>query len=217
VIVVCAHPARELDPRLAAIADQVVWDTDGVGSNRNHARAWRAAANTDAPWTAVVEDDAIPVDDCLTQLPAMLSHAPTRIVSAYLGSGRPEKYQPAIRDALARDPQWIISTDLLHHVAVFTTPQLALQFADLLDSSPWPCDSAIGFWARKNRHPISYCVPSLFDHSDPQPLITDRHVTEVPRHAWRTGGRDWSGDRVEFLNQQAETMYRGLLKLPSVK
>lgn len=210
-LVVCAHPSRTLDPRLESIADEVVWDDQGYGSNLNHARAWRAAAETNTPYCAVIEDDAVPIPDLLTHLPVMLSQAPTHIISAYCGRGRPEKHQPALHAAMNRDPSWIISTDLLHHVAVFTTPTLALRFAEVLEGSPWPCDSAIGFYARKHRLPISYPIPSLFDHADPEPLITDRHVTEVPRHAWRTGATGWDGG-VVCLDRQTENLYGHLFQ-----
>lgn len=184
----------------AALADvvgaSVVSVDDGtMGCERNHQKVWRWLSQRTDDWAVVLEDDAVPVPGFRTQLAQALNHAPTPIVSLYLGRMRPPWAQDAILTAVtkASDADWIVSNHMLHAVGY------AIK-AELLPTIPrvgaTPVDQHLSAWAP---HPISYCWPSLLDHAD-LPTIVD-HPDGQPRPpgrvAWKTAAHQiWSNRSV---------------------
>jgi hypothetical protein len=212
---VCAHPDR-LAAAYGIAYDLNAWitlDSDGIGSSRNHARAWRDAYNLDpAEFVSVVEDDAIPAIPIREHMARILAESPAPIVSGYLGSGRPPQYQPLIAEALKADPTWIIADELLHHVAVFVRRQYVPSLIAYLEAHPnFPCDEALSVWAQNNRLPVAYPIPSPFQHRDDEPVIRNQDRAQPVREArkaWRHGVREtWVGGRVVLLDQKTKNRY----------
>lgn len=182
-----------------ALVDQVrpaalFEDSTGIGCEANHARAWQWMTDhrTSVDWCVVLEDDAQPVEGFHDQLAAALAVAPAPIVSLYLGTGYPPLWQPRIRAAIhateGTSTNWLLAHSLLHAVGV------AIR-SDLLPMKLNPhiaIDQAISNWAKRNDHLVAYTLPSLVDHADEQPVITqrfDRHPRTKPRRAHIVGTR----------------------------
>lgn len=199
---VVAHEQRKqqaLELADRARAAHVSFDNGDIGCDQNHQQAWRQLACTDTDWSIVLEDDAVIDDNFTSHARAALTHAPRNIVSFYLGTARPPHWQTRISDALdkahANDAAWIVSTHLLHAVAVaIRAPLVPAMLEHVARRRYLPIDEAIGQWARTLRQstterPIAYTVPSLVDHSDLPTLAQhpDHQPRTQPRHAWQYG------------------------------
>ncbi|MEU2106481.1 hypothetical protein [Nocardia sp. NPDC019255] len=170
-------------------------DDWGIGAAANHLRAWTTASAEKSTWTAVIEDDAVPVDDITTQAAKALSVAPEPVVSMYLGRGRPIRFQERISRALhridERDPHWLTTTHVLHAVAVALHSDLVADWLDWAQDKTQPIDARMTAWCIARGHRVAYCWPSLFEHQDGPSLIpTDSTRPARARTAWRTGTRD---------------------------
>lgn len=193
-IVVVAHTERSdaaHDLAETTGAQHITMDDGTLGCEGNHRRAWQwHTEHLHTDWAIVLEDDAVPVPDFTEQLDAALHMAPTPIVSLYLGTGNPPIWQPRIRHAIdiAGQANWLVSTSLLHAVAVaIRTELLPIQVDEHM-----PIDNAISNWAKRNDLLVGYTLPSLVDHADTQPVITqryDRQPRDLPRRAHRVGTR----------------------------
>lgn len=204
-IVIVAHTARrDAATELATLvnADEILTDDGTLGCEGNHRRAWEwHAENTPHDWAVVLEDDAVPVPDFTQQLAAALRVAPTPIVSLYLGTGNPTIWQPRITRAIntAGQANWLVSNTLLHAVAVAIRADLLPTHID----TRMPIDNAISNWAKRHDHLVAYTLPSLVDHADTQPVITqryDRKPRDLPRRAHRVGTRAHWTRRLAPLN-----------------
>jgi len=177
--------------RLAANvqADYLSIDDGTLGCEGNHMAVLGHLSGLDTDWLIVLEDDALPCDGFREQADAALTVAPAPIVSFYLGTNRPEYYQPLgaphavplqprIRAALTHDTPWIVARSLFHAVAVAMPTTLARDMVDDLDLSR-PIDKAISLWAETHRHTVAYTNPSLVDHRDTPTLV--RHHDGAPR------------------------------------
>lgn len=179
--------AKTLDATLAV-------DDGTLGADANHLRAWTTAQSTEHDWIAVVEDDAVPVDDITTQAQQALAVAPEPVVSMYLGRGRPIRWQDRMSRALSTtrtDPHWFTTTHVLHAVAVAIHTDLVEDWLDWAQDKTRPIDERMTAWCIARGHRVAYCNPSLFDHQDGPSLIpTDKTRPARARTAWRTGTRD---------------------------
>jgi hypothetical protein len=191
--VVAHHTRRRMADQLAAQTDATYVSVDDgtVGANVNHQKVWTYLANLDTEWSLCLEDDAVPVGGFTVHTAAALTHAPAPIISFYLGTGRPPHWQNRISDAVAKadvnQTAWIMSTHLLHAVAVAARTELIPGMLTYLARRRYyPIDEAITQWARRTNQPIAYTHGSLVDHMD-GPTI-ERHRDGQPRlearHAW---------------------------------
>src|SRR5690606_32911985 len=138
------------------------------GAMWNHRRALTWAAAQPAR-VIVLEDDAQPVPDFMPRAAALLARHPREMVSLYLGTGRPFRYQPAIAAALAQADaagRDIIALSTLIHGVAYSIPT-----ADLPRILSRPLGSQADFaigraWGRA----VVYAVPSLVDHADGPPV-----------------------------------------------
>ena len=180
---------------LAKTLDATLTVDDGsLGADANHLRAWTTAQSTEHAWIAVVEDDAVPVDDITTQTQQALAVAPEPVVSMYLGQGRPVRFQERITRAMhrieERDPHWLTATHMLHAVAVAVHTDLVEDWLDWAHESTLPIDERMTAWCLGRGHRVAYAWPSLFDHQDGPALIpADKTRPPRQRTAWRTGTR----------------------------
>lgn len=176
-------------------------DDGSLGCEFNHLQAWDSiAASATTEWCMVLEDDAEPIPDLAQQLGRVLPASPAPVVSLYLGRGRPTHWQRRVGNAMRFDRPFIVTTHLLHCVAVCIRTELV---GDLLDDARdaiteanKPIDEALTEALQKRNLPIAYTNPSLVDHADEPSVAIHRYEQPQlePRVAWSVGGRSsWVG------------------------
>lgn len=203
---VVAHEARIVEAtELANSLGAVITVDDGTaGADANHLKAWAATSAMDGQWSAVLEDDAIPVHGFLEQAEAALAAAPADVVSLYLGTGKPRAWQQqvipaALANADAHQAHWIATGHVLHAVAIAMRTELREDWLAWAPQSTRPIDQRLSEWCRLRDHTVAYAVPSLVDHHDGPTLInhSDRKPRSMARIAWRTGTRsNWNSRAV---------------------
>lgn len=185
---------REQAEALAELvnADVLSIDDGTLGCEGNHAKVQSLLAELPSSYSVILEDDALPVPGFREQLADALIHAPTPIVSLYLGKLRPQWAQDRVANAITQaqteHADWIVSSYLLHAVGY------AIK-TDLLPSllhyppSPLPIDEHITRWGKTYGHLTAYAWPSLVEHAD-TPTVIQVHPDNQPRvpgrTAWRT-------------------------------
>lgn len=206
--IVAHHSRQERAVRLADHlgADVVAIDTGRVGAGPNHEACYEWLADTGAPWSVLLEDDAVPVTSFPAQLEQVLRVAPSSLVSLYLGRTRPPHYQPSIARVITGDENFLLCDELLHHVAVaIRTPLIPALLSHIRADRRYrtgrtPIDEAIGGFARGAGIRVAYCHPSIVDHENRLPTVIGRHASQHPaddgtrpateiRRAWAFGVR----------------------------
>lgn len=196
MIAVCGHTRRrvqalQLSKRLNA---GLVLDNGSLGSNVNHDRAWRFAAEGRGKWALVVEDDAVPVEDFGAHAAQMLMRVPgDGIVSFYMGTSYPihvqTKYRKAVRLAEKEQAGWIKGDAVNHGVAIAIRTEVVPDMLDYVQDIDKPYDERLSVWARARGLPCWYTFPSLVDHEDSDPVLpaSKWQPRDKARRAWRTG------------------------------
>ncbi|WP_280473285.1 hypothetical protein [Nocardia asiatica] len=185
--------ATELAHSIGAV---ISLDDGSKGAGGNHLEAWRLTSGLETEWAAVLEDDALPVPGFTQQAEQALEAAPEPVVSFYLGRTRPVRWQERISRALIRiddrDPHWLITTHVLHAVAVALHTDLCDDWLDFATDNTLPPDERMTAWCIARGHKVGYAWPSLVDHADGPTLVKHSNTgnTTSPRIAWRTGTRD---------------------------
>ena len=179
--------AQSLDADLAL-------DTQASGLTANGQRAWTAAAMTNADWTVVLEDDAIPCTDFHTHLTQALTSAPCDVVSLYCGTSYPLQAQDVYRQAITHANQhgdhYLTLPNLWHTVGTAIRTHLVNHMLEHIADSTLPLDEAITTWMQTTGRPVAYTWPSLVDHKDDHTIIDhpDGLGRTMPRKAWRFAG-----------------------------
>jgi GR25 family glycosyltransferase involved in LPS biosynthesis len=179
-IAIVAHPKRNAEAmRLAAQVDAeaLCWDLGEFGAEHNHLQAWRWLAEEDSEWCVVLEDDVIPCSGFLWQLRDALAHAPSPIVSLYLGRGRPPHWQESIARAITDAPSFLTAPAMLSCQGYAMRTELfrgynAVKF--FINTKRAPIDEAMTLWIGSHTMKgsvVSYPVPSLIDHRDGPTLV----------------------------------------------
>lgn len=123
----------------------------------------------------IMEDDAIPVVGFVELAEFWCGQLPDHLISFYLGTSRPHKWQGRVDLALATtfDPYIELPT-LIHGVCYSIPPN---EVTRVLENMQGPeADYAIGRgWGR----PVVYPVESLVEHRDGTPV--ERHPDGEPR------------------------------------
>lgn len=194
--VIMAHPVRQAEAEeLQSSLDrpvEIVYDTNPIPSANpgqrwaNGRRCWEAA-DPEADWHMVVQDDAIACPDLLAGLEVALDQVgPDGLVSAYTGTGRPE--QRHIRRALVHAEQkqhsWISTRSLCWGVAIIapvhSIPGMLKWCSQPDRSSHLNYDMSLGRYYRDVlRWRTWYTVPSLVDHRDGESLVGHGGVGRV--------------------------------------
>ena len=168
-------------------AEVVMVDEGGsLGCNANHLRTMEWLHNYPAPgvvvnensWVVVLEDDAIPCNNFRNELCMALNVAPSPVVSLYLGRAKPEHWQEPIARVAAAECSWLMATDMLHAVGYAIKRSLAQEFMEEVpglthNGRELPIDEAISKWCRTAGYKVAYSHPSLVNHNDGVPIITD--------------------------------------------
>lgn len=204
---VMAHTARlgaALELAETVGADLFV-DDGTLGENANSDRAW-AAADPEADWHVVLQDDAVPVPGFTGQVEAALSVAPATVVSFYVGGGMPFQTVGPVRYAIEQadlvDAAWFEADTLHWGVGVAMPAAWVHDYLTRVAGDETPYDERIGAYVARHRGtPVRYTWPSLVDHADGPTLVehADGLPRVVPRRAYRTGTRnDWDAAVVRF-------------------
>lgn len=201
---IVAHTARTHQAKQLAAAvgaDFISFDTGLLGCDENHYHVQTHLGGLVSDWSIILEDDALPIADFTAQATSALVHAPSPIVSFYLGRKRPPHYQNRIRQALTRanetNAHWIVATRLLHAVAYAIRTPLLRSLTE--HSTDLPADENVSDWAQRYGHTVAYTVGSLCDHADLPSLAhhQDRAKRTPGRVAWQTGGHTiWTSKAV---------------------
>jgi GR25 family glycosyltransferase involved in LPS biosynthesis len=210
-LAVVGHPDRQemLDQLVKSVrADAVSLDNTAMGCGRNHlkaiAQAYGHAVEHYKKWIVILEDDAIPVPDFRAQVEAALQHAPTQMVSFYLGINHPLQYQYNFSKAVKEQTSWIIHPNMRHAVGyaigIKYVPSLRETMSEFVEKN-WAPDDAMSEYAKATKHLVSYTNPSLVDHQDSPSVIKNRtHLGEpvtakpLARKAHRFGPKlNWDG------------------------
>lgn len=190
-VAVMAHPARaEQAEKLAADIDATItWD-NGSGEWDCGARAWASLADSPAPWTCVVQDDALPIDGFRQHLEHVATAMPARTAcSLYVGTGRPRAaaVTRAVAEADRLNASWLECDGLLWGVAIMLPTEHIPPMLTWAASSSLPYDQRISHWYRLNNHRVRHCWPSLVDHADGPRLAATGGTPTMPRRAHRVG------------------------------
>lgn len=217
---IVAHYSRhERATRLADIvgAEVVAVDQGGMGAGSNHEVCYDWLAESQSAWTVVLEDDAMPVRGFVGQLEQVLRAAPSPLVSLYLGRGRPPHWQIPIAQVITQDANFLLGSELLHHVAVAIRTPLVPGMLRFIRADPdyaagkLPIDEAIGRWARQAaKVPVSYAHPSIVNHNHDLPTVIKRHLSQHRtedgkrgrkhiRRAWAFGTRPQWGQTTAVI------------------
>ena len=166
-IIVIAHHARfSLANKLANKLDaQIFLDEGDHGANWNHHNAI-GYLNSECSGGIVIEDDAIPVPDFIFHANKWIERFPGKIISFYLGTGRPHQYQMTVRNkidrALESGSDYITLPNLIHGVCYYVPSLLTKKILDNWDPK-LPADFAVG---RAYADDVIYPIYSLVQHSD---------------------------------------------------
>lgn len=192
--VVVGHHARRSQAAALATSLQahLLIDEGDNGANWNHHRAleWAAAQPCRV---VVVEDDAEPVSNFLTQVEGWLQRYPDSLVSFYLGTGRPPQYQMQIAERLIvadKTRADFITLPRLIHGVCYSVPKQQIERVLTRWDSRKPADYAVGdaFGAA-----VIYPCWSLVDHADGDPV--ERHPDGSQRterrQAWRINSKEF--------------------------
>lgn len=171
---------------------EIFLDHKGYGTEGNH---WRAiTAPTNATNIVIIEDDAVLCKDFSRRVPLVIGKKRNQIISFYLGTGRPEVYQPIVDrklEMMDADDEFIELDNLIHGVC-YVIPRervLKMNYAHIdlgSDFRNMGIDFYIGWLNRKiGYRSIWYSVPSLADHLDNEPVTKhpDGEKRDVPRKA----------------------------------
>ncbi len=177
-------------------AQVICWDRDKarIGAERNHLRVWEWLAGADSEWGVVLEDDVVPCRRFAKNLTEAITHAPTPIVSLYLGRGRCAGHDPLYQQWVARvitkDVSFITAPSLLSaqgyamRTELFADHEKVRHEAFHPGRPNMPIDEAISVWAKKQRpgSNISYCRRSIVDHRDGQTLVMNHRDRGAKRN-----------------------------------
>lgn len=173
-------------------AEVITVDNGGVGAGANHELCYEWLAETNAPWSIVLEDDAVPCKGFRDQLHSVLRASPTPLLSLFLGRARPPHWQPSIARVITGDHHFLLGSELLHHVGVAVRTDLIGELLGFIRADRdyrkgrLPIDEAIGRYARSTNTPVGYCHPSIVDHENRLPTVITHHLSQ---HKADTGQR----------------------------
>lgn len=177
VIIVGHHSRAGWVQRLQNVLPGAAWIIDFAdqGSTATHRRALALAA-TIPERCIIMEDDAIPVQGFAERAEAWAANYPDDLISFYLGTSRPAKWQPRVDKALAETlNQHILLPHLLHGVCYSIPADRVCYVLDRMAPHP-EADFAIGMaWGGQ----VLYPVESLVQHRDGKSV--EKHYDGQPR------------------------------------
>lgn len=187
-VIIVGHPSRaahigKLVTHLPVVATVV----DTISAWSGHNTALRLASQCDER-VAIMEDDAIPVEqwDALSDWWDM--QRPHDLISFYLGTSRPREFQSLI-DMRIRQAELIGEKDIylsrLIHGVCYSVPRAHVHVVvERMNRERREADFAIGnAWGRS----VCYPIESLVQHRDEAPV--EKHPDGEPRKELRVARR----------------------------
>lgn len=163
-------------------------DRSQQGALSTHIRALRFAQAAGVR-CIIMEDDAIPVVDFLPRAQAWFDRFPDDLISFYLGTGRPARWQTTVdveMRAADRHGSDVIDLPTLLHGVCYSIPPADIPrvLENLRNPQHQAADYAIGTaWGR----PVIYPVESLVQHRDGP--VVERHPDGQARTERRVARR----------------------------
>lgn len=186
IIIVAHHSRFSLANKLANDLDAKIFlDEENRGANWNHHQIIEYLHN-EKKSGIVMEDDAIPVSNFKKYAQEWIDRFPDKIISFYLGRGRPPQYQSLIKSkidkAIIEGMDYITLQNLIHGVSYYIPSSLTKNILRGWDNA-LPADFAIGKAYARN---VIYPVYSLVEHSDIQSVEKhpDGKIRTETRKAW---------------------------------
>jgi hypothetical protein len=207
VTVIVAHQRRWFEAERLAIytRGKFFMDNGFLGEWKNTRRALAWGRSQGATHVVVLQDDAVPIPEFLTQVREAIKRRPDDVIGLYVGTGRPyaEEVLRAVQAARRSLASWLVSDGLIWGVgAVWPVPLIDhfLSWTDL-----WrhrlPYDQRALAWSQATGHRCYHTWPSLVNHADLPSVIKGRdHKLELVRVAHEVGVPDWNDVEVEMLN-----------------
>lgn len=218
-IAIVAHPERytmALGLKASVGSAHLVWDDPqpySTGAVMNHARALRWHHQQYHPdsdrYCVVLEDDAVLVDNFISQLEQVLAVAPCDVVNLYLGTGYPAQWQDILRKEVSpfgADPNFLLAPEMLSMVGYAVRARFCDGIADTLQHNAhnMGADAAMSRFCRQEDLAVAYSRPSIIDHRDATPIITTRFDGQdrtKARRAWKFGSRERWSNESHFLSE----------------
>ena len=189
-VILVSHPSRAHHVhKLQSALDVVATVVDTVSAKSGHMNALRIASQLDER-VAIMEDDAIPVHDFNKLSDWWSERHPDDLLSFYLGTAYPPRYQKSIDQCIAnadKNSEASIWLPTLIHGVCYSLPKLGLLGTLRLmeyQASMHGADLSIGAaWARM----VCYPIESLVQHRDETSV--ERHPDGMPRTEPRVARR----------------------------
>lgn len=172
---ILTHPKRlkqasELQQRFPD--SEIFVDENSYGSKYNHFSALTAKTKKETTHIIIMEDDSIPVNNFLQKAEKLIEKFPNDLLSFYLGTGRPVRWQRQVDYALISKPDFIELPALIHGVCYCIPVKKQKIFTEIPDIEH--ADFAVGeAWIKETSRQIIYPRLSLVDHADEEPIIKD--------------------------------------------
>lgn len=197
VVEIVAHKSRqEMATQLSeTVQAEKIWlDNGHLGEWRNHVRAWKHAAESEATHACVLQDDAVPIEGFREHVEQAVSIKPNDPISLYVGTHRPhrEEVLAATKLAEGRMASWLVAPTLYWGVGLVLPVEVIPEMLEVCKGSRLPYDQRIGWWAKKTQRPVYYTWPSLVDHADTETVAHSSMRQQGKRVAHKVGEPNWS-------------------------
>lgn len=212
-VAIMAHPKRAeqanwLFAKLSGMhvfsAVDVIWDEKNSEWDTG-SRAMRYGAGR-GDWHLVIQDDAVIADyySLYDNLVSIITAVPTKtVVSLYTGKVRPLADLVNAAVAKAPDGSFLTHYMLMWGVAILIPSdhiEPMLEFVSDPMYRDTVYDIRVGMFYQRNRLPIYYSMPSLFDHNDEIGSLIGNSYAKEPRVAHRLAKEriTWTGNVISL-------------------
>lgn len=209
-IVIMAHPDRAFSA--VGLYNQLVempfrtcsieWDNSDIEWKTGRA-AW--LSHKDSDWSIVIQEDAIMGANFYDNVVNAIKAVPQETcISFYLGTTRPynNKITKAFKEAISSGASWLAGKSLHHGVCVaMPTHKIEDVISYVEKTKPGlNYDFKIGSYFQKHKLPVYYTMPSLCDHNDELPSLTNHKVVSgrVARNYESDFVGNWNNKVVEI-------------------
>ena len=210
---VVQHDPRRADllPRLLPDLPgaQVVYDPEPDGKRnpwRTYLACLQAAADSDAGWSLLIQDDAIVCLDFLATVEKVIAARPDSPICLFIpGVGL---LRQAMLDACYRGKQWAeIPRPAFVPVVAVVWPRADVEaLLAYVEAKPFARgrtsdDANVAEWMRVTRRTFWMTVPSLVDHPDDVPSLMNQPALggrNPARTACCWAGKEWSPSQIDW-------------------
>jgi hypothetical protein len=158
---------------------RIEWDNSDSEWQTGKA-AWLSQKGSD--WSIVIQDDAIVSEEFYVNISRAIKAVPQETcISFYLGATRPynNAFTRAFNQASDDGASWLAGKSLHHGVCVAMPTNTVESIIRYVGKSNLQYDHRIGSYFQKHKLPVYYTMPSLCDHNDDLPSITNHKVSKA--------------------------------------